>query len=137
MAGDENRELVERFYREVVNERLLEVIDELLAEDFSHNGGERGRDGQRRVYEEFFAAFPDLQTEVVEIFSAGDRVAVHRRWTGTHRGDFQGVGPTGKGIDFESTAILTVCDGQITRYDGVLDLLRLMQQIGAAPPTSC
>jgi len=35
-----------------------------------------------------------------------------------------------------STAILTVCDGRITRYDGVLDLLRLMQRIGAAPPTS-
>lgn len=136
MVGDGNRELVERFYREVVNERRLEVIDELLAEDFSHNGEARGRSGQRRVYEEFFTAFPDLKTEVVEIFSVGEKVAVHRKWTGTHQGTFQGVAPTGKEVDFCSTAILVIRDGQIVDYLGELDLLRLMQQIGAAPSTA-
>ena len=134
MSADANRELVERFYQEVVNERRLEAIDELLSEDFVHNGERRGRDGQRRTYEAFFAGFPDLRSEVVEIFADGNSVAVHRRWAGTHEGAFQGVEPTGRRVEFESTAILTVRDGQIAEYRGVLDLLALMQQLGAAPP---
>ena len=136
MSADVNRELVERFYEEVVNERRLETIDELLSEDFVHNGERRGRDGQRRTYEEFFTGFPDLRSKVVEIFAAGDAVAVHRRWTGTHEGPFQGIEPTGRRVEFESTAILKVRDGQICEYRGVVDLLGLMQQLGAAPPLS-
>ena len=133
MSSDANQELVERFYQQVVNERRLEMIDELLSEDFVHNGERRGRDGQRRTYEAFFAGFPDLRSEVVEILAAGNSVGVHRRWAGTHEGPFQGVEPTGRRVEFESTAILTLRDGQITEYRGVVDLLGLMQQLGAAP----
>ena len=136
MSADDNRELVERFYEEVVNQRRLETIDELLSKDFVHNGERRGRDGQRRTYEEFFTGFPDLKSEVVEIFAAGDSVAVHRRWSGKHEGTFQGVAPTGRSVEFESTAILSVRDGQIVEYRGVVDLLGLMQQLGAAPAVS-
>ena len=136
MTADANRGLVERFYEEVVNERRLETIDELLSEEFVHNGEPRGREGQRRTYEEFFTGFPDLKSEVVEIFASGDKVAVHRRWTGTHEGTFQGVEPTGRSVEFESTAILGVRDGQITDYRGVVDLLGLLEQLGAAPEIS-
>ena len=136
MSSDANRELVERFYQQVVNERRLDAIDELLSEDFVHNGEQRGREGQRRTYEAFFAGFPDLASEVVEILAAGDEVAVHRRWTGTHEGLFQGVEPTGRRVEFESTAILRLRDGQIAEYRGVVDLLSLMQQLGAAPAVS-
>lgn len=128
--------MVERFYREVINDRMLGVIDEVISEDFVHNGQRRGRNGQRRVYEEFLVAFPDLHTSVVEIFAADDRVAVHRRWTGTHAGTFQGIEPTGRPVDFESTAILTIRDGRIAEYHGVLDMLALMTQLGASRGTS-
>lgn len=115
---------------------MLGVIDEVISEDFVHNGQRRGRNGQRRVYEEFLVAFPDLHTSVVEIFAADDRVAVHRRWTGTHAGTFQGIEPTGRPVDFESTAILTIRDGRIAEYHGVLDMLALMTQLGASRGTS-
>ena len=90
ISADANRDLVDRFYREVITERRLDAIDELISEDFVDNGERRGREGQRRVYEEFLGAFPDLQTEIVEILAADDLVAVHRRWTGTHSVRFQG-----------------------------------------------
>jgi len=136
MTAKENEQVVKRFYAEVINDRRLDAIDELVSEDFVHNGIERGRAGQRRVYEAFLSAFPDLQTDVIETVAAGDRVAIHRRWTGTHLGVFETIEPTGRTVDFESTAILTLRGGVITEYCGVLDLLRLMAQIGAAPQTS-
>ena len=88
------------------------------------------------MYEEFLGAFPDLQTEIVEILAADDLVAVHRRWTGTHSVRFQGVDPTGRSIDFQSTAILKVRGGRIAEYHGVLDMLTLMEHLGAAREAS-
>lgn len=131
MPAEANRELIERFYQEVINERRLGTIDQLISEDFVHNGEHRGRDGQRKVYGEFLAAFPDLQTEIIELFAAGNRVAVHRRWTGTHRAAFQGIAASGRSVDFQSTAILTLRGGLITEYHGVLDMLTLMEQLEA------
>ena len=136
ISADANRDLVDRFYREVITKRRLDAIDELISEDFVDNGERRGREGQRRVYEEFLGAFPDLQTEIVEILAADDLVAVHRRWTGTHSVRFQGVDPTGRSIDFQSTAILKVRAGRIAEYHGVLDMLTLMEHLGAAREAS-
>lgn len=42
-----NKDLVRRFYAEVINERRVDAIDELLSEDFVHNGERRGREGQK------------------------------------------------------------------------------------------
>lgn len=81
-------------------------------------------------------AFPDLHTAVVEIFAADDRVAVHRRWTGTHAGTFQGIEPRGRPVGFEPTDILTFRDGRIAEYHGVLDMLALVAQLGASRGTS-
>jgi len=136
MSAEANRDLVERFYREVINERKLGVIGELISDDFVHNGERRGREGQRQVYEAFLTAFPDLQTEIVEIVAADDLVAVHRRWTGTHSGTFQGLEATGRKVDFQSTAILKIHDGHIAAYNGVLDMLALMAQLDAASEVS-
>lgn len=130
MSDEDNVRLVERFYDEVINERRLEVIDELISDDFVHNGEHRGRVGQRAVYEAFLSSFPDLKSEVLEIFASGGKVAVHRRWTATHQGAFNGIAPTGRPVDFQSMAMITIRNGQIAEYHGVLDLFTAMQQIG-------
>ena len=49
---------------------------------------------------------------------------------------FQGVDPTGRSIDFQSTAILKVRGGRIAEYHGVLDMLTLMEHLGAAREAS-
>ena len=42
MQADANRELVERIYREIINERNLDVIDELISDDFVLQRGDQG-----------------------------------------------------------------------------------------------
>ena len=78
----------------------------------------------------------EVNRELVEIFAADDLVAVHRRWTGTHSATFEGVDASGRKVDFQSTAILKIRDGRIAEYHGVLDMLVLMAQLGAAREAS-
>ena len=60
-------------------------------------------------------------------------VAARVAFQGTHRGEFQGIAPTGKEVAFSSIEINRVADGQVEEHWVELDLLGLMQQLGAIP----
>jgi steroid delta-isomerase-like uncharacterized protein len=133
MSLDQNKELVRRFYREAINERDVSAVDRLLSEDFAHDGEVRGRDGQRQAVQYFLDAFPDLHNEIELVLAEGDLVAAHQRWTGTHRGEFAGVATTGKTVEFTSTAVLKIRDGKIAAAWDEVDMVSVLQQLGALP----
>ena len=53
--------------------------------------------------------------------------------TGTHRGEFQGIPPTDKEVAFTAIEVNRVRDGKVEEHWVELDLLGLMQQLGAIP----
>jgi len=79
----------------------------------------------------FYAAFPDLQHSVEDVFATTDRVAVRFVLRGTHRGSFFGVPPTGRPVTVAANVLLHVADGKVTRLFGVFDEAGLLRQIGA------
>jgi predicted ester cyclase len=60
---------------------------------------------------------------------------VATRWTitGTHRGDFQGVPPTGRPVTMAGVDISRFVDGRIAEHWAQFDVLGVLQQIGAIP----
>jgi steroid delta-isomerase-like uncharacterized protein len=129
MPVDENKDLVRRFYAEVINGRDVDAIDNLLSEDFEHNGQRRGREGQKAAVRGFLDGFSDLRNEILVLVAEGGLVAAHQRWSGTHDGAFLGVAPTGKRVSFPSTAILAVRDGEIASAIDVVGVAELMAQL--------
>ena len=128
---DANKALVRRFYAEAINERDLGAVDRLLTADFTHDGEQRGRDGQRVAVAAFLDAFPDLCNEILLILAEGDLVAAHQRWSGTHSGPFAGVDATGRSVIFTSTAVLRIADGLIAEAWDQVDVAGLMAQLSA------
>ena len=54
--------------------------------------------------------------------------------TGTHRGDFMGIPPTGSSVDMQLIDIMRFDgSGQVCEHWGVADMLSLMQQLGVVP----
>lgn len=90
----------------------------------------RGTDTWRKHAEILFSAFPDLQVKIEDIFAAEDKVAVRLRISGTHAGEFLGVQPTGKKVEYESTEIYRIDDRKIAEEWICSDMLTLMAQIG-------
>ena len=129
MSEAANKDLVRRFYEEVINKRDLDAIDRLLSEDFTHDDEPRGRDGQRQAVAAFLEGFSDLHNEILLILAEGDLVAAHQRWTGTHDGEFLGRGPSGTAVEFTSTAVLRIADGLIAAAWDEVDLLGLTSQL--------
>jgi len=52
----------------------------------------RGTEGVRQAIAMYFKAFPDLHFEVEQIITSGDYVVGRWRATGTHKGEFNGIG---------------------------------------------
>ncbi|MCB0866488.1 MAG: ester cyclase [Solirubrobacterales bacterium] len=124
-----NKDVVRRFYAEVINGRDISAIDRLLTDDFTHDGELRGRDGQKPAVATFLDGFSDLRHEIDQILAEGDLVAARQTWSGTHDGDFAGVAATRRRVEFGSTAILRIRDGMIAAAWDQVDVAGLMAQL--------
>jgi steroid delta-isomerase-like uncharacterized protein len=131
--------LERRTWEEVVNQKNLDLLDELFAADYVHHDPslppdmQRGLDAYRLVLTMFFDAFPDLQGTIEDVVGEGDKVASRLRWRGTHQGELMGIPPSGKQVEFTLQAIHRIAEGKIVEGWVNYDTLGMMRQIGAIP----
>ena len=115
----------------------LDISRMMFADDFLDHTPQPNRTpdkaGARELYRTLRAAFPDFHAEIHWQLADGDRVTTYKTYHGTHRGEFLGVPPTGRAIQFETVDVMRVRDGQIAEHWGVANLFSLMQQLGALP----
>jgi steroid delta-isomerase-like uncharacterized protein len=137
---DENKAVVRRYVEEYQIGGREEVADELVAANFIHHGGpawSRMHVGKELGKPQFVAmlrtAFPDIVAVIHDQIAEGDMVVTRKTFQGTHRGEFMGVPATGKQVVIDAIDILRIADGQLVEHWNVLDMLGLMQQIGALP----
>ena len=80
---DRNRAVVLRYMEEVVNQKNLDALDEVMAEDWiAHNPGEpNGREGLRQFFAGMFEQFPEIHADVKRVVAQGDLVVVHSHYT--------------------------------------------------------
>ncbi len=126
--------LVRRMYEEAWNQGELEVIDELCALDYigvGPYGGEHGPDAVKRGIANRRSAFPDIHVTIEDIISAEDKVVARLTFRGTHRGEFQGIQPTNKEVEWSGIWIYRVANRKFIERWHNYDLLGLMQQLGA------
>jgi steroid delta-isomerase-like uncharacterized protein len=75
------------------------------------------------------SAFPDLMVKADPIVAVGDMVAANFVYTGTQRGAYFGVPPTGLRVSFNSTDILRIEDGRFVEHWGAADIAGLLRQL--------
>lgn len=53
--------------------------------------------------------------------------------TGTHRGEYMGIPPTGRSVTYSEIIVFRFEDGRIAETWGVVDVLAQLRQLGALP----
>jgi predicted ester cyclase len=81
----------------------------------------------------FRTAFPNWVETVEDVIGEDDRVVVRVTGSGTHRGEFQGVAPTGRHVTAGGIGIARIEDGRIAEAWAAYDALGLLVQLGAIP----
>jgi predicted ester cyclase len=124
MSAQENKILSNRV-AQAISEGDLEALDELMAPELA--------DEFKRDVAEIRRAFPDYAGTNVEQISEGEEVANRFVFLGTHLGEFEGVNPTGKRVEFVGHSIDRVVEGKIVESWVEVDMLGVMRQLGAEP----
>ncbi len=134
--SEDIRRMVARFYDEI-NAGNLGVIDELIADDFVDReefpGIPSDKEGTRQFFTIFRSGFPDMRMEPQDVLVDGDLACIRSTTSGTHQGNFMGMPPSGKRFEVTGFDLIRVRDGQVVEHWGVMDAMKMMQQLGAIP----
>jgi predicted ester cyclase len=122
---------------EVFNEGKVELVDELLAEDFIEHAAPPPfpptRDSLREYVVALRAAFPDFRYEILGQWQDGDTHIGYIRASGTMTGDFMGMPASGKSATWDETHIGRYANGKLAEHWAVIDRLGMLQQLGFVP----
>jgi steroid delta-isomerase-like uncharacterized protein len=129
--SEANKALIRAHYDATANAFKPMVIDRQVAPDFIDHGDPAvtGPDGVKAHIKRLRAAFPDLSITIEDMVAEGDLVAVRGTWRGTHQGEFKGVPPIGRRIEFSGMVFWRVSGGQIRERWGLIDTPALMRQL--------
>jgi predicted ester cyclase len=138
MSIRENKELIRRYYGlDATSDPKLKHYDEIHAPEYQAHGvmGDMNLAQSKQSNQAIFAAFPDFKFTVEDMIAEGDKVTIRFLGTGTHKGPFMGIAPSGKKIILKGISIYKIANGKLVESWGAYDRMSLMQQLGAIPQT--
>ncbi|NJW52964.1 ester cyclase [Salinimicrobium oceani] len=134
MSREENKEVQQKF-GDAINSGNLDNLRDLVSQDVKDHDPAPNQASGPQGYIDFFTmmrnAFPDMQVEVEQLVADEDNVAFAYTLTGTHQGDFMGVGATNKPIEVRGMQISRFENGKMVERWGSSDELGILKQIGA------
>ena len=104
----------------------FDALPGLVTEDYVlHPEGARGADGLAEMVAGYRASIPDLNVTIDHQFTEGDHVATRFTIRGRH--------VSGHDVEFAGLTISRCRDGRIEEEWEIVDVLRLLDQIGQLP----
>ncbi len=124
--SEENKAIARRVYQMISTgdfDRAEEIVDASSPDNELLPGDPSAKliDTFKETFAEARAGFPDLSITVEDVMAEGDRVAARVTMRGTHRGEFQGISPTGKRVEVKAIDMFRISDGRIVEHWGHAD----------------
>jgi predicted ester cyclase len=127
-VSEESKAMVRRMVEGINSGEIELTVEELFAP--------RAARRVKRLFTEFYTAFPDWREEIVQLVAEGNTVAGRFRCSGTHLGEFLGEAPTGKRMEVEEVFFLRVEEGKFVDFWALEDSLNRIRQLGLLPSRS-
>jgi predicted ester cyclase len=90
----------------------------------------KGADSAKAAFKMFITAFPDIKGENLLSIADGNHVAIFGDWSGTFKGEFMGMKPTGKSFKLKDVDLFTFDDaGKITEHRSVQSSQTYINQV--------
>jgi len=136
--SEHNKAIVRCLFAELWNNGKLSVADEIFTPNYEHHDSStpdfgHGPESEKRRATLYRTAFPDLHLTIEDVIAEGETVMTRWSCRGTHKGDLNGIAPTGKQITVSGVTVARVSNGKIAEGYVNWDALGLMQQLGVVP----
>ena len=140
-TSEDNKALIRRFW-DAMNNRQLDLLDQLLAPDVVRHCEAtpglvvRNREQVKDFLRQDTAVFPDSIQTLRHLVAEGDFVAVWAGYEGTQNGPMGPFPPSGKKARFDFGAVFRVANGKIAEWWVTWDNLAILGQLGHLPAPS-
>ena len=120
-----------------VNNHDADALLKDAAPDFTDYGDGsmppvKGIDSNKKYFQMFITAFPDIKGENFMTVADGNHVAIFGDWSGTFKAELMGMKPTGKSFKVKDADIYTFNDeGKITEHRSIQSITTILSQVGA------
>lgn len=131
----ENKGLIYRYFEEM-NKGNKAYLDEYFGPNYVYHGpnGDLDAEGFKTMHSMFLTAFTDIHAVPEDIISEGDKVVTRWKIQCTHKGEFQGIAPTGKRIIVTGIIISRIEMGKTVEEWEEINQLGMLQQLGVISP---
>lgn len=119
------------FWNTGEHQYLTAVISPHFIDHTLPAGRPQGPEGPQFASNNFRKAVPDLKCEVEDLLVTGDKVTARLLLSGTFKGKFNNIPPTGKPVKFIAIDILHIQNGLLVEDWHLEDNLTLLQQLNA------
>jgi steroid delta-isomerase-like uncharacterized protein len=136
--SEQNKTAVRRLFEELWNKGNLQVADELIAPNYmDHDPSSpdfgKGPESEKKRVTHYRTAFHDLRLSIEELVAEGETVVARWSCRGVHKGEINGIAPTGKQFAINGITIARFANGKIVEAFVNWDALGLMRQLGVVP----
>jgi steroid delta-isomerase-like uncharacterized protein len=136
--SEHNKAIVRRLFAELWNTGNLSVADEIFSPNYAHHDPSmpdfgRGPESEKKRATLYRTAFPDLHLTIEDVIAEGETVMTRWSGRGTHKGELDGIAPTGKQFTISGVTVARVSNGKIAEGYVNWDAQGLMQQLGVVP----
>jgi len=130
MSNIENKSMVRRYYEEVLNNRQLQALDELVDPNFLSylpDGTGIGSEIYRQTIIGTLAAIPDLRVTIEDQIAEDDKVMTRWKAEGTPQVEFAGIKPNGKSITVTAIHVHRLQNGKLVELWEAINLHAVKQ----------
>jgi steroid delta-isomerase-like uncharacterized protein len=136
MSKQANIAAQERLAENITAGNVAAAVESFAKDAVDHDpapGQGPGREGFNTFFSALTRAFPDAHIEPAEMVADETHVAIAYTLSGTHKGDFNGLAPTGRTITVRGVQVGRFEDAQIVERWGSSDELGILKQLGVDP----
>lgn len=134
MNTEENKAIVVRYNKEVIQGCNMELMNNLVTPNFINHsappGMPEGVDGMIYFFTEILhGSFSNIEVEIQDMLAEDSKVVTRKEITATHTRELMGIPPTGKTITLKVIDILAVEDGKISAHWGENNFVGVLQSL--------
>ena len=133
MSIEQNKAVVRRFNKEVIENKKVELMDELFLPTFVNRSVKPGfsekADGMVGFLKLFWEAFSDIKVEIHDQIGEGDKVTSRKTIHGIHTGTFMNIPATNRKVDINIIDIVRISEGKYAEHWNIIDMQGLLIQI--------
>lgn len=128
-----NKSIVWRFNKEFLEQGNLEVLEEIVAEDFINHTASgsmlNNREGLKQFVSMLHQGFSDFEVEIHDQVEENDLIATRKTIRAKHSGPIMGLQASAKTVEFNIMDFVRIRNGKYSEHWGQNNILQVIQSL--------